>query len=99
MEQSEEAAFERDTYFGQMNSLKAFTGHLNGLLDEERMALIQARDGVIEKSGKDEVKAAFAAIKAEMEKLMAKHNGERVNFQAMRKDMATSTEAVAEHER
>lgn len=99
MEQSEEAAFQlRDTYFGQMNSLKAFTGHLNGLLDEERMALIQARDQeLIEKSGKEEVKAAFAAIKAEMEKLMAKHGGERVDFQAMRKDMAASTEAVAEH--
>ena len=99
LEQSEEAAFQlRDTYFGQMNSLKAFTGHLNGLLDEERMALIQTRDQeLIEKSGKEEVKAAFAAIKAEMEKLMAKHGGERVNFQAMRKDMAASTEAVAEH--
>ena len=99
MEQSEEAAFRlRDTYFGQMNSLKAFTGHLNGLLDDERMAIIKARDEeLIEKSGKEEVKAAFAAIKAEMEKLLAKHSGERVNFQRMRRDMAESTEAVAEH--
>jgi len=99
MEQSEEAAFRlRDTYFGQMNSLKAFTGHLNGLLDEERMALIKARDEeLIEKSGKEEVKAAFAAIKAEMEKLVAKHGGERVNFQRMRADMAKATAAVAEH--
>lgn len=99
MEESEEAAFRlRDTYFGQMNSLKAFTGHLNGLLDEERMALIKARDEeLIEKSGKEEVKAAFAAIKAEMEKLTAKHSNERVNFQLMRRDMAAATEAVAEH--
>ncbi len=99
MEQSEEAAFQlRDTYFGQMNSLKAFTGHLNGLLDEERMALIQARDeALMEASGKDDVKAAFAAIKAEMETLKAKHAGERVNFQAMRQDMAASTKAVEEH--
>ncbi|MFN3241950.1 MAG: S46 family peptidase [Planctomycetota bacterium] len=99
MEQSEEAAFRlRDTYFGQMNSLKAFTGHLNGLLDEDRMALIKARDEeLIEQSGKEEVKAAFAAIKEEMEKLVAKHSGERVNFQVMRRDMAAATEAVAEH--
>lgn len=99
MAQSEEAAFQlRDTYFGQMNSLKAFTGHLNGLLDEERMALIQARDeDLMEKSGAEGVKAAFAAIKAEMERLTAKHSGERVNFQAMRKDMAASTAAVADH--
>jgi hypothetical protein len=99
MEQSEEEAFRlRDTYFGQMNSLKAFTGHLNGLLDEDRMALIKARDEeLIEQSGKEEVKAAFAAIKEEMEKLVAKHSGERVNFQVMRRDMAAATEAVAEH--
>ncbi|MCK5942626.1 MAG: S46 family peptidase [Planctomycetes bacterium] len=99
MEQSEEEAFRlRDNYFGQMNSLKAFTGHLNGLLDEERMALIKARDEeLIEKSGKEEVAAAFAAIKEEMEKLLAKHAGERVNFQLMRRDMQKATEAVAEH--
>ncbi len=100
MEQSEEAAFQlRDTYFGQMNSLKAFTGHLNGLLDEERMALVKARDEeLIEKSGKEEVKAAFAAIQAEMEALLAKHASSGLkDFQAMRKDMAAATEAVAAH--
>ena len=64
MEQSEKAAFElRDTYFGQMNSLKAFTGHLNGLLDDKRMAIIKARDAeLIEKSGDEKVKAAFDAV-------------------------------------
>jgi len=100
MEQSEEAAFQlRDTYFGQMNSLKAFTGHLNGLLDEERMALIEARDvELMEKSGTEEVTAAFAAIKAEMATLVAKHAGGGLEgFQAMRKDMAAAVEAVAEH--
>ena len=100
MEQSEEAAFQlRDTYFGQMNSLKAFTGHLNGLLDEERMALIEARDAeLMEKSGKEEVTAAFAAIKAEMATLVAKHAGGGLEgFQAMRKDMAAAVEAVAAH--
>lgn len=100
MEQSEEAAFQlRDTYFGQMNSLKAFTGHLNGLLDEERMAIVQARDAeLIEKSGKEEVKAAFDAIRAEMESLLAKHASSGLgDFQRMRGDMDKATKAVAQH--
>jgi hypothetical protein len=98
MEASEEAAFEmRDTYFGQMNSLKAFSGHLSGLVDEDRMALIKARDDeLIAKSGSEEVKAAFATIAAEMETLKAKHTGARVDFQRMRGDMAKSAKACDE---
>jgi hypothetical protein len=94
MSQSEEAAFQlRDDYFGQMNSLKAFTGHLGGLLDEARMNLIKARDAeLIEKSGSEEVKAAFASIAKEMEQLLAKHGGE-VDFRAMRRDMAAAANA------
>ena len=68
MEQDEKRAFElRDTYFGMTNSLKAYTGHLNGLLDDEWMARIKARDEeLIEKSGKPEVKAAFDQIAEQM---------------------------------
>ena len=100
MERSEEAAFQlRDKYFSQMNSLKAFTGHLNGLLDEERMAIVKARDAeLIEMSGKEEVKAAFDAIGAEMEALLAKHAASGLeDFSRMRADMAKATEAVAAH--
>lgn len=64
MAKSERAAFElRDQYFGVANSLKAIEGHLAGLRDAEMMAKMKARDDeLMEKSGKPEVKAAFAAI-------------------------------------
>lgn len=99
MEQSEEAAFQlRDTYFGQMNSLKAFSGHLKGLRDDTWMQRIKERDQeLIQKSGDEEVAAAFAAIKEKMDELIAKHAGERVNFRELRGDMDAATAAVAEH--
>lgn len=64
MDASEEKAFAlRDTYFGTMNSLKAYEGHLRGLKDEEMMAKMRARDeALITKSGKPEVKDAFETI-------------------------------------
>ena len=99
MERSEQAAFEmRDTYFGQMNSLKAFSGHLSGLVDAKRMAIIKARDEeLIEKSGSEDVKAAFASIREEMAKLTAKYaGGGRVDFNALRGDMAKSAKACDE---
>ena len=96
MEASEEAAFQlRDTYFGQMNSLKAFTGHLNGLLDPKRMAIVKARDEeLIEKSGSEDVKKAFDAIREEMQKLTASFADGRVNFRKLQRDMGKSVEAV-----
>ncbi|MFK7741537.1 MAG: S46 family peptidase [Planctomycetota bacterium] len=99
MEQSEEEAFRmRDTYFGQMNSLKAYSGHLAGLLDDEWMAKIKARDEELrEKAGSDELTAAFAAIKEAMDTLKAKHAGERINFGAMQRDMAETMKSVADH--
>ena len=64
MRASEAAAFEmRDRYFGISNSLKAYQGHLNGLLDQEMMGRMKARDGqLIERSGRPEVSAAFESI-------------------------------------
>ena len=96
MEASEEAAFQlRDTYFGQMNSLKAFTGHLNGLLDPKRMAIVKARDEELtEKSGSEDVKKAFDAIREEMQKLTASFADGRVNFRKLQRDMGKSVEAV-----
>jgi hypothetical protein len=68
----------RDDYFGVSNSLKAYQGHLNGLLDETWMNRIKARDeDLITRSGKQEVKDAFAAIAKTMGELRDKH-GERV---------------------
>lgn len=97
MEQSEEAAFRlRDQYFGQMNSLKAFTGHLNGLLDTKRMDMIKARDAeLIEKSGKEETKAAFADIATKMEEFKAKHIG-KSSFRQLQGAMGQITAACAE---
>ncbi|HIE70790.1 MAG TPA: hypothetical protein EYP98_11805, partial [Planctomycetes bacterium] len=97
MEQSEEAAFRlRDQYFGQMNSLKAFTGHLNGLLDEKRMDIVKARDAaLVEKSGKEETKAAFAEIAKKMEALLAEDLG-KSDFRKMRGAMAKATEACSD---
>jgi hypothetical protein len=64
MEKDEKAAFAmRDEYFGVTNSLKAYEGHLGGLRDVERMAIMRAREEeFIARSGKPEVKAAFDAI-------------------------------------
>lgn len=75
MERSEEAAFKlRDRYFSIQNSLKAFTGHLSGLVDKKRMAMIKARDeALIEKADKPAVKEAFDFIAAENEKFTAEH--------------------------
>lgn len=97
MEQSEEAAFRlRDQYFGQMNSLKAFTGHLNGLLDTERMDMIKARDeALMEKSGKEETKAAFAEIAEKMAAFVAEHRG-KSDFSQIRGAMGKVTEACSE---
>ena len=67
-------AFElRDSFFGVKNSLKAYEGHLAGLLDVEMMKKMKARDDeLIEKSGKPEIKEAFAHIAEEMGKLREK---------------------------
>ena len=99
MEADEKQAFElRDTYFGMMNSLKAFSGHLSGLVDPERMALIKARDAdLLEKSSSKEVQAAFDAIGAEMEALKAKYAEGRVDFRKLQGDMGKAVEAVASH--
>ena len=98
-EADEKQAFElRDTYFGMMNSLKAFSGHLSGLVDPERMALIKARDAdLLEKSSSKEVQAAFDAIGAEMETLKAKYAEGRVDFRRLQGDMGKAVEAVASH--
>jgi hypothetical protein len=82
METDPKAAFElRDQFFGAINSLKAYEGHLNGLLDATWMAKIKARDEeLITKSGKPEVKAAFDFIAAEMQKVREKHTGDRPNL-------------------
>ncbi|HEB54303.1 MAG TPA: hypothetical protein ENI87_13710 [bacterium] len=98
MEQSERAAFAlRDQYFGMMNSLKAYTGHLRGLRDDERMALIKARDEeLIEKSGKEEVKNAFAAIREKMAELIEKYGEAELSrevFGEMRGAMQAATKA------
>lgn len=99
MEADEKQAFElRDTYFGMMNSLKAFSGHLSGLVDPERMALIKARDAdLLEKSSSKEVQAAFDAIAVEMETLKAKYAEGRVDFRKLQGDMGKAVEAVASH--
>jgi len=99
MEADEKQAFElRDTYFGMMNSLKAFSGHLSGLVDPDRMALIKARDAdLLEKSSSKEVQAAFDAIGAEMEALKAKYAEGRVNFSKLQGDMGKAVAAVASH--
>ncbi|MBL8723019.1 MAG: S46 family peptidase [Planctomycetes bacterium] len=75
----------RDQYFGTMNSLKAYSGHLAGLRDAEMMAKMKARDEeLIEKSGKAEVKEAFEFIAAEMKKLSDKYGGTgNVNLQRL----------------
>jgi len=102
MAQSEEAAFElRDQYFGQMNSLKAYTGHLEGLRDDEKMAEIKARDeALIAKSGKEEVAAAFAAIKERMAKIVEEFGDEELSqraFGGMRQAIAAATKDLEPH--
>jgi hypothetical protein len=84
MERSAKDAFAlRDDYFGVSNSLKAYQGHLNGLLDKTWMERIKARDEeLITRSGKPEVKEAFASIGKAMEELRAKQ-GERVDVRRM----------------
>lgn len=95
MEKDPKAAFElRDQYFGASNSLKAYEGHLAGLVDANWMAKIKARDEeLIQKSGKPEIAAAFAFITAEMDKLRAKH-GAKVNLQALMPEMQEVSENV-----
>lgn len=86
MDKSKEQAFKlRDQYFGVMNSLKAYSGHLAGLQDPVMMAKMKARDEeLIEKSGKTEVKEAFDFIAAEVQKLREEHGtGEKVNLQKL----------------
>jgi hypothetical protein len=75
MDKDPKKAFElRDQYFGTMNSLKAYEGHLTGLLDATWMDKIRMRDEeLIKKSGKPEVADAFAFIKKEMDKLRETH--------------------------
>ena len=96
MAESEANAFElRDQYFGIANSLKAYEGHLRGLRDPASMERIQARDAeLIAKSGKPEVKDAFASIAGEMEQLGAKYGGERVDVRRMMQDHMRVTEQV-----
>ena len=95
MDADPKAAFElRDQYFGASNSLKAYEGHLTGLLDKEMMEKMKARDEeLITKSGKPEVKAAFDFIAGEMAKLREKH-GKRVNLQTLMPAIEQVTEQV-----
>ncbi len=76
MDKDPKKAFElRDQYFGTMNSLKAYEGHLNGLLDPVWMDKIRMRDEeLIKRSSKPEVADAFAFIAKEMGKLREKHS-------------------------
>lgn len=85
MDADKQAAFQlRDQYFGVMNSLKAYSGHLAGLRDAEMMAKMAARDAeLIEKSGKPEVAAAFEFIAAEMQKLREAHGGDAVDLRKL----------------
>ncbi|MFY9344047.1 MAG: S46 family peptidase [Planctomycetota bacterium] len=64
MESDKQKAFElRDQFFGISNSLKAYEGHLAGLRDAAMLGKMKARDEeLIARSGKPEVKEAFATI-------------------------------------
>lgn len=75
----------RDQYFGTMNSLKAYSGHLAGLRDVEMMAKMKARDeDLIAKAGTPEVKAAFEFIAGEMQTLREAHGGKgKVDLRAL----------------
>ncbi|HEX5052824.1 MAG TPA: S46 family peptidase [Planctomycetota bacterium] len=94
MDEDPKAAFElRDEYFSASNSLKAYQGHLAGLLDKEMMAKMQARDGeLIAKSGKPEVKEAFEFIAAAMDKLRERYKGDRVDLRALMRDVMKTSE-------
>jgi hypothetical protein len=94
MDKDPKKAFElRDQYFGTMNSLKAYEGHLNGLLDPVWMDKIRMRDEeLIKKSGKPEVAEAFAFVAKEMGKLREKHS-KKPNLQRMMPEI----EEVAAH--
>src|SRR5262249_53075404 len=85
MDADSKKAFElRDEYFGVMNSLKAYEGHLAGLRDAAMMAKMKERDEeLIAKSGKPEVKEAFALIAEEMGKLHEKFAEKDADPQAM----------------
>ncbi len=95
MDASKDAAFRlRDQYFGVMNSLKAYSGHLAGLRDEEMMAKMKARDEeLIAKAGTPEVKAAFESIAGEMQKLRDKfgNNGGKVDLRQMMPELQQAT--------
>lgn len=88
MDKDPKQAFElRDQYFGMANSLKAYEGHLAGLRDAAMLQKIKERDEeLIAKSGKPEVKEAFAFIATEIAKLQEKYKGPRVNLQKMMPD-------------
>jgi len=90
MDSSPENAFKmRDDYFSVMNTLKALSGHLQGLRTPEQMDLIKKRDEeLIAKSGKPEVKAAFERIEAEVAKLREKFGGKRPNLQLLMQSLA-----------
>ena len=90
MASSEQMAFRlRDQYFGVANSLKAYEGHLVGLRDAVMLEKIKARDeALIEKSGKDEVKQAFAFIAEQVQTLQDKYSGERIDVRAMMRDQS-----------
>ena len=94
MDKDEQAAFAmRDDYFGLMNSLKAYTGHLEGLRDDEMMARMKARDEeLIAKSGKPEVAEAFAFIAEKMGELKTRYGGEQVNLRQMMPAMQEMSE-------
>ncbi|MCA8953826.1 MAG: S46 family peptidase [Planctomycetes bacterium] len=96
MARSEDAAFQlRDTYFGISNTLKAFTGHLAGLRDQEQLDKIKQRDEeLIAKADSPEVKAAFETIAGEMAKLGEKFAGERVNPQELLEETSRVTDNV-----
>ncbi|MCU0865328.1 MAG: S46 family peptidase [Planctomycetes bacterium] len=96
MEKDPKAAFElRDQFFSASNSLKAYEGHLNGLLDANWMAKIKARDEeLIAKSGKPEVKAAFEFIAAEMAKVREGHKADRPNLQKLMPQLTEVGEKV-----
>ena len=84
MDADPEAAFAlRDQYFGATNSLKAYTGHLAGLLDAKWMERIRQRDEeLIKRAGKPEVEQAFAFVAEQMGELREKH-AQRVDLRTL----------------
>ena len=105
MAQNPEAAFElRDRYFGVMNSLKAYTGHLDGLRDAEMLERIRQRDADrLAQADEPQLKAAFAEIGAAMARLRERFGGGAADPRQMmpavqrvtEKDLAESKGVIA----